>query len=76
MTLYVSKITHFKEHRLLVVGTFVPNILEYIFLFRRMKPCAFVGRGTKWYHYPNEKPIPKGVAKQLEKVINTMKIYG
>jgi hypothetical protein len=76
MTLYVTRITAYKTHRLLVVGSMVPNILEYLFLFRRKKAAAFVGRGTKWYHYPSEKAVPARVAKQLEKVSSTKSIYG
>lgn len=76
MTLYVSRVTKYKGHRLLVIGTFVPNILEYIFLSRRSKPGAFVGSGTKWYHFPNETPVPARVAKQLVKAITQVKIYG
>jgi hypothetical protein len=76
MTLHVSKVTHYKGHRLLVLGTFIPNVLEFIFLFRRKHAAAFIGRGTKWYHYPEETPVPARVAKQLNKVANQIKIYG
>lgn len=76
MTFYVSAITHYNGHRLLIVGTFVPNILEYLFLLRRKKAAAFVGRGTKWYNYPDEKPAPKRVAMQLDKIVKLKKIYG
>lgn len=39
---------NYDRHRVMIFTAHVPNILEYLFLWRRMKLVNYVGAGKKW----------------------------
>lgn len=39
---------NYDKHRTLIFTAHVPNILEWLFLFKRMKLINYVGAGSKW----------------------------
>lgn len=56
---------NYQKHRALVIGRTEPGVLARIFLGRKGKAFAYIGKGTEWYHY---KPATRTKQNDLVKL--------
>jgi len=82
MKLVLRHKTHrYDRHRTLIHTALVPNIFEYVFLFRRLRLREYVGSGSKWREMSVNGQVQfhdvtdKKLIKQLQAWDNGEKFY-